>query len=278
MNRADVEPITSLENPHVKLARSLLQAAGRRRHRGFLVEGLRLVEAATAQARPRLVLHLPSFGQRDPRERSLLRRLRGAGVPVRPVTERVLAHVTATVTPQGIVAVMPLPEAAPAATAPGANGLALILDGVSDPGNAGTLLRSAAGAGASLVLTSRDTVDVYSPKVVRAGAGAHFYVRLGADLDWSAIRQALPAGCAIWLADARAPRRYWEVDWTRDCAVIVSNEAHGPSQPARELATGSVSIPVQHVESLNAGVAGSILLFEARRQRAITQQATLSSS
>src|SRR5579883_2827908 len=109
MKRLDGEPISSLENPHVRLARSLLEPAGRRRQRAFLVEGVRLVEAAAAAARPRLVLHTPDLGRRDARARRLLQQLRRNGADVRAATERVLAHVTDTVTPQGIVAIVPLP-------------------------------------------------------------------------------------------------------------------------------------------------------------------------
>jgi TrmH family RNA methyltransferase len=285
MPRPDAEPIASLQNPQVRLARALLEAQGRRRQGAFMVEGLRLVEAASDASAPQLVLHTPAFGRHDPRERRLLQRLRAAGAAVRLVTEQVLAYVTDTVTPQGIVAVVPLPGAAGSARpAAGRNGaalapttggqLALILDGVNDPGNAGTLLRSAAAAGVTQVIAPRGTVDLYAPKVVRAGAGAHFSVTLLPGLSWDDVRGLLPASGQVLLADAGAPTPYWEVDWTRAAALIVSNEAHGPSAAARALATGTVAIPIHHVESLNAGVAGSVILFEAVRQRTCREQVT----
>ena len=282
------EPISSTENPQVRLARSLLEPAGRRRHGAFLVEGLRLVEGA-AEVRgggrglepagragaPRLVLYAPPFGQREGRERRLLLALRRMGCPVRPVTERVLAQVTDTVTPQGIVAVLPLPQEAasgvggPAGAGDGAGGapLVLVLDGVADPGNAGTLLRAAAGAGATAVLATRGTVDLFSPKVVRAGAGAHFLLPLRTGLDWEALSQALPGGCRVLLADAGASTAYWEADWGGPTAVVVSSEAHGVSAGALQRADVRVGIPVRGIESLNVAVAGSVLLFEAVRQR-----------
>jgi TrmH family RNA methyltransferase len=273
------EPISSTENPQVRLARSLLEPAGRRRQGAFLVEGLRLVEGAAAAGAPRLVLYAPPFGQRGGRERRLLLALRRMGCPVRPVTERVLAQATDTVTPQGIVAVMPLPgEGDPRAGVPAGAGdgeggapLVLVLDGVADPGNAGTLLRAAAGAGATAVLATRGTVDLFSPKVVRAGAGAHFLLPLRTGLDWEALSRALPAGCRVLLADAGATTPYWEADWTGPTAVVVSSEAHGASAEAVQLAEeergGRVGIPVRGIESLNVAVAGSVLLFEAVRQR-----------
>lgn len=272
MKRLDGEPISSLENPQVRLARSLLEPAGRRRQRAFLVEGVRLVEAAAAAARPRLVLHTPALGRRDARARRLLQQLRRNGADVRAATERVLAHVTDTVTPQGIVAIVPLPpeeeqEAALHQATAGGSWLLLILDAIGDPGNAGTLLRTAAGAGASAVIATHGTVDLYAPKVVRAAAGAHFSLALAAGWSWERLRAWLPAGSRLWAADARGATRYWEVDWLAPSALVIGNEAHGVSEQARALAAGTVSIPLVHGESLNAAIAGSIMLFEAVRQR-----------
>jgi RNA methyltransferase, TrmH family len=121
------------------------------------------------------------------------------------------------------------------------------------------------------VLATRGTVDLFSPKVVRAGAGAHFLLPLRAGLDWEAVSRALPAGCQVLLADAGAATPYWEADWTGPTAVVVSSEAHGASAEALRWAVagrgGRVGIPVQGIESLNVAVAGSVLLFEAVRQR-----------
>jgi TrmH family RNA methyltransferase len=272
MPSTTTETITSLDNPLVRLARSLQEASGRRRHRAFLVEGLRLVEAAAEAARPSLVLHGPGFGWTDERERALLRAVRGSGAQVREVSERVLEHVADTVTPQGIVAVMPLPASDIALATPAEEGLILVLDGVGDPGNAGTLLRSAVGAGVDGVWCVKGTVDVFAPKVVRAGAGAHFHGVLATDLSWDTIRAHLPLGRPVLVADAAAEQRYWEVDWTRPSVLVLSSEAHGASEEARALATGTVSIPIAHVESLNVGVAGSVILFEAQRQRLTKNQ------
>jgi TrmH family RNA methyltransferase len=143
-----------------------------------------------------------------------------------------------------------------------------VLDAIGDPGNAGTLLRSAAAAGVTRVLATTGTVDCYAPKVVRAGAGAHFCLPLLADCSWELVRQTLPAPCQVLLADARAATAYWDVDWTRPSALIVSNEAHGASAAARALAAAAIAIPMRRTESLNVAVAGSIILFEALRQRA----------
>jgi RNA methyltransferase, TrmH family len=280
--RPDEEPITSFENPQIRLARALHQSSGRRRHSAFLVEGLRLVEAAAGAAMPKFVLHAPGFGRTDARERALLRRLGVARVPIRPVSERVLHHIADTVTPQGVVAVMPLPLApAPIASTGNKVGegamthrispLFLVLDEVGDPGNAGTLLRSAAAAGVTRLFASQGTVDIYSPKVVRAGAGAHFLLPVATGLRWEEIdreaRDGMNDPVQMFLAVAGGKQLYWDVDWRGPAALIVSNEARGASSEAQAFATGTVTIPMQHMESLNAGVAGSVILFEALRQR-----------
>jgi TrmH family RNA methyltransferase len=247
------------------MARSLQERSGRQRQHAFLVEGLRLVEAAVAAATPQVILHTAAFAAAGRREHALLAVARGSGAQVREVADRVLASITDTVTPQGVVAVMPLPESAPAVDG-ATGGLTLVLDAVGDPGNAGTLLRSAAAAGVARVWAAKGTVDLFSPKVVRAGAGAHFHCPLATDLSWDTLRAHLPPDAPVLVADAAAHRPYWDVDWTQPTVLVLSSEAHGASDDARALATGAVAIPIQHVESLNVGVAGSILLFEARRQ------------
>ena len=260
-----MEPISSTDNPHVRLLRALHDAKGRARYGAFLVEGVRMVETAAEAARPQVALHTSSFGVGDGREASLLRRLNDRGAIVRPVTERVLAHVSDTVTPQGIVAALPLPDVTPSV----APTLALVLDGVGDPGNAGTLLRTAAAAAAERVVCAPETVDLYAPKVVRAAAGAHFALHILSVPAWADVAVALAGVDQVVLADAHATRHHWDVDWSKRSALIVSNEARGASAGACELATTRVSIPMARgIESLNAAIAGSVILYEALRQRA----------
>jgi TrmH family RNA methyltransferase len=128
------------------------------------------------------------------------------------------------------------------------------------------------GAGVRRVWAAKGTVDLFTPKVVRAGAGAHFGCAIAADLEWGTIRAHLPAGAQVLVAAADAPVRHWEVDWTRPSVLVLSSEAHGASRAARDLATGTVGIPIAHVESLNVGVAGSVMLFEALRQRTLKHE------
>lgn len=143
-----------------------------------------------------------------------------------------------------------------------------MLDGIQDPGNVGTLLRSAEAAGVGLVLCGPGSADAYSPKVLRAAMGAHFNLPLRADLDWDEIGAELAASAPIYAAAAGASMPYYAADWKQPAALIIGSEARGVGPEGLALATHQISIPMAgRAESLNAGVAGSIILFEALRQR-----------
>ena len=177
------------------------------------------------------------------------------------VPDALFATVSATETPQGVIGVFPMPEWEDLRTAPV---LAVVADGIQDPGNLGTIIRSAAASGASAVLYTHGTVDPYNPKVVRAAAGAHFQVPVRYADD---LATAL-TGSAVYLAEGGSGTPIDQIDWTEPSTVVVGSEAHGAGPEARRLPSTLVSIPmVNGVESLNAGVAASIILYEAFRQR-----------
>ena len=174
-----------------------------------------------------------------------------------------MAVMSDTVTPPGILAVLPMSEC----LIPRPLTWVLVVDRLRDPGNMGTMLRSALAAGVELVITTKGTVDVYSPKVVRAGMGAHFALNLCVEQPWQAIEDSLE-GLRVFLAKPRQGSAYWKVDWRQPTALCIGGEAQGASTNAERLATDAVTIPMREgVESLNAAVAASILLFEAARQR-----------
>lgn len=258
-----VPAIESPSNPTVQMLRDLHATAGRRERTAFLLEGTRLVAEAVAASWPLLaVLYDAEKAEGDEQLSSLVEQLPQA----LPATARAIKHASDTVTPQGIVAAARIPDA------PGEVGadeqLVLVIDGVSDPGNAGTLLRSALAAGVRTVLASVGSVDMFAPKVVRAGMGAHFHLRVGGNLAWEAILARLGQGRALVVAEGGAAVPYFDFDWLQPAAIIVGSEARGPSPEARRLASAAVSIPLEpEVESLNAAIAGSVILFEAKRQR-----------
>ena len=182
------------------------------------------------------------------------------------VSGQVMAALSDTATPQGVVAV----AEAPAIAAEDVHGdLVLVLAGVRDPGNAGTLLRSAAAAGAAAVAFPEGSVDPFNPKTVRATAGLLFRVPVIVDASLQRLLAALRAkGFVVIGADAGAPVTFDEIDLRGAVALVVGNEAWGIDASARAMLDEIVSIPMPGAaESLNAGIAGSILLFEAVRQR-----------
>ncbi len=255
--------ISSSANQAIAYVRSLSRRDTRAAERAFVVEGLRGVrDGLQVGERPRLLLL-----RQDDRADLLLDELGVApdDRALRWVEPRLFDKISEVQAPQGVIAVYSWPDVPVTGTeAP----LVLVLDRLRDPGNLGTLLRSAAGAGVSAVYLTPESVDPWNPKVVRAGMGAHFRLPL-LPFDAAAATQleALPLRAAT---AADAPLAYDAVNWTQPAALIIGGEAEGVSPHLVAWASQAVAIPLTgNVESLNAAVAGSILLFEAARQRRI---------
>jgi TrmH family RNA methyltransferase len=252
--------ITSLTNDKVKFVRSLAERKHRIKARRFVIEGARLIDDALASnLTPDWIFcaeRLPS------RSQETLSRLKKRGVELIPVSDAVFKACSDTETPQGLIAVLPFPRLA----VPSNPKMILIADSLRDPGNLGTLLRSAAATDVDLVLLSPETVDAYNPKVVRGAMGAHFRLLI-VEAAWADIADQV-RGMNIYLAAADGELTYTNSDWTQPSALIVGSEASGASKDAAQLATHRISIPLsREVESLNAAVAASVILFEAKRQR-----------
>jgi TrmH family RNA methyltransferase len=217
-------------------------------------------DALVAGARPRRVLVAPDLLARARGGPELLRDL----APLGPIalSEAAFGAIADAETPQGVAAVFPI-ELTRLDVDHGP--LLLVLDGLQDPGNLGTIVRSAVGSGVVGTLVVRGGADPFGPKAVRAAAGALFRLPIARPGDDELV--AALGGRRVWLADARGGERYDRVDWRPPGALVIGSEAGGASPELRGLATGRVSIPLRAgLESLNAGVAASILLFEAARQ------------
>ncbi|MFN8485900.1 MAG: RNA methyltransferase [Anaerolineae bacterium] len=258
--------LTSVHNPRVRAVRALLdRRRTREEERRFVAEGVRLIEAALdAGVRPEAAFYVGDLLQSE-RGRALVARLNKVTETIE-VSAVVMDEMSDTETPQGVVAVLPFLSVAARRPPDDHAPLILVVDGVRDPGNLGTLLRSAAAVGVTEVLLAPDTVDLYNPKAVRAGMGAHFLV--GAEtLPWDGLKARL-TGVAVRVAAARAQQPYDAVDWTVASALIVGGEAEGASEEGQRIARESVAIPMHSgVESLNAAMAATVILFEAQRQR-----------
>ena len=256
--------ISSSANAHVKHIRSLAaDRRERRRERLFMLEGVRLIsDALDSIHRLELVLYAPEQLASSSAGQELLTRLEQLPTAF-AATPQVVAAAADTIHPQGVVALAAWPSIPP--TRPG---LLLVIDAVQDPGNLGTLLRSAEAVGVAQVLCSTGTVDVYSPKVVRAAMSAHFRLAIEQDLDWAMLGEQMNSVEHVYATDAEASMPYYAADWRQPAALILGSEAHGLSAQAYAYTTQSLSIPMRGgIESLNVGVAGSVILFEALRQR-----------
>jgi TrmH family RNA methyltransferase len=255
--------ITSVRNPKIQGIRSLQGRSKARREAGsFVVEGVRLVEEAVNSAwKARAAFYTRDL---DIRGQNLVDALKTGNIPLEEVSEGVMKAISDTKTPQGILLEVEWKEL-PLHAQPS---LVLILDGVADPGNLGTLLRSAAAAAADMVLLAPGSADAFAPKVVRSGMGAHFRLPIR-EMDWAGIATLCKSeGLVVFLAEAGKGQAYDRVDLTKRVALIIGGEAHGSSEAAHSLNPEPIQIPMPgQIESLNAAIAGSLLLFEAVRQR-----------
>ena len=259
--------ITSVHNPRVQEVRKLQALAKRRRdEQAFAIEGVRLAEEALASGwDAKLVLYTD---QLDKRGRAVVEQFERRRVPADQVNLAVMKAVSQTKTPQGLLVVLKLKTI----TIPSSLDFLLILDGLRDPGNLGTVLRTAAAAGVQALILAPGCSDAWSPKVLRAGMGAHFRLLIQT-LGWEAIKQLLAGqsnALKVYLADSTEGLPYTQADLCSPLALIVGGEAAGAGSEALHLTDAKVHIPMPGgSESLNASVAASILLFEVLRQRGL---------
>jgi TrmH family RNA methyltransferase len=267
--------IDSPANPVVKSMKALFEAKTRRARRQFVVEGVRSVEDGLgAGFSPDVCLYNTELLTRTQRGSQLLRKLNALPPSTLfEVSPRAMQAATDTEQSQGIVAAFPFVEPRmPSRIADAA--LVLICDNISDPGNLGTLLRTAEAAGVHAVWTTPQTVDIYNPKVVRAAMGTHFRLAIYAEQSWDSIVQKLSglgiSSGRLFCTEAGASRSYDEIDWSEPSGIVISNEAHGLTLEARRACgpEASISVPMATgTESLNAAIAGAVIMFEASRQR-----------
>jgi TrmH family RNA methyltransferase len=255
--------ITSTHNPKIQWVRLLQSRSKERREAGvFVVEGVRLAEEALqAGWKAQLVLHSSDL---DTRGQAVVSGFAARGTSVEVVAPHVMSAASDTQTPQGLLVVLELASL----PIPPQPDLVFIADEVRDPGNLGSMLRSAAAAGCSLACLPEGTADAYSPKVLRAAMGAHFRLPLLA-ASWQETGERLQRwGLHIYLASAREGIPHTQADLRQRAAIIVGGEAAGAGAAAQQLAHTLVHIPMPGgSESLNAAAAAAILLFEAVRQR-----------
>lgn len=267
MSSRSAAPLT---HPAVRAARRLRRRRGRTEAGLLLAEGPNAVEAAVDHLTQVFVTSAPA-----PRAADALERCVDMGVPALTVTDRALAELVDAQTPQGIVGVARRPHAA-LDTLAGAS-LLVVLDQVADPGNLGTVMRTADAAGVDGVVLTVGSVDPTNAKVVRSSAGSLFHLPVVDDVTPDALAaHCREAGIRMVGADAGAQRRYDDLTWTAPTAIVFGNEAHGLSRDVRRHLDRCVSVPITqqvrpgyrgHAESLNLATATAVVVFEIARQR-----------
>jgi TrmH family RNA methyltransferase len=243
--------------------RLLSQPVYRRSERAFVVEGSKLVGEALAAGAAVEGVYVAPGGFDDP----AVLRAGEMGIRIFPLGPGILERVTDTVTPQPVLAVAPMLDV-PLEDVRDAR-LAVVCVDVRDPGNLGTVLRTAEAAGAGAVICCEGTVDLYNPKCVRASAGSLFHVRVVAGGDAVEVLQQMGAWGMRRLGTSVATGSpYYDLDLSRPLAVVLGNEAAGLVGPAAAAVDEWVTIPMAgRAESLNVGMAAAVLCFEAARQR-----------
>lgn len=252
--------LTSVKNPKVAAAARLKKRALREHDRRFLVEGRQGVAEALGCGR---LLRLFAVDTVD----EIVVRAAQAGVDVNQVSDDVMRKLTSTVTPQGMVGVAPFVDATLDELP--ADGCVAVLHEVRDPGNAGTVLRSADAAGGTAVVFSASSVDVYNPKTIRASAGSVFHIPIVRGQDTGVVSDRLrDRGFRVLAMDAHRGEDLYRADLSGPIAYVFGNEAHGLSDAVRSTADTVVSVPhAGRAESLNLAAAATVCLFEWARQR-----------
>lgn len=249
----------------VSLVRDLQRRKGRRRRGLAVAEGVRLVEDAVAAGVRLEGVVAANDLDTTPRGAALLDSLAAHDVPVETVTPRVLEQLADTETPQGVIAVLTPPRWELKDIKPSPGAPVLVLDGVQDPGNVGTLIRTAFALGAGGALLLPGTAEPSNPKVIRSAMGATFRLPWASADEGTFAHWVREMDAAVWVtaADGLPVRR---LQTPERLALVVGNEGAGVSAGIRKLARTSVAVPLARgAESLNVAVAAGIILFEVGR-------------
>lgn len=257
--------ISSVSNPQIKNVIALQKKAKARREQGlFVVEGIKMVEEAKNNHLVKAYISEQYFNELTKRKEEVLKNL-----DYEVVTDSVFKQMSDTITPQGILATVTLPTYELKDLLDTKNGQFVLLEDLRDPGNLGTIMRTAEGAGVTAVILSKESVDLFNPKVIRSTMGSIFRMPFVYVDDFiETLEQMKQKGITLCAAHLKGKNNYDQEDYTVSCGILIGNEANGLSDEASKEAQVLVKIPMcGQVESLNAAVACSIFMYEVARQR-----------
>lgn len=257
--------ISSSSNAKVKQVNLLKKKGKARREKGvFLVEGIKMVEEAWDYGIVEAYVSESAEAELRQSHGALLDKL-----DYELVADKVFQEMSDTITPQGILAVVKMPSYDLSTIIQADHAHVMVLEDLRDPGNLGTILRSGEGAGVTGVILTKESVDLFNPKVIRSTMGSIFRVPFCyvEDLE-DTIRKMKAEGITLYAAHLKGTDNYEAFDYTKPCAFLIGNEANGLTEHTSAEADCLVKIPMAgKVESLNAAMAASILMFEVARQR-----------
>lgn len=264
--------ITSIDNRQVKNVTALIKKAKERHaQHAFVAEGPKMCLEAPADW-VKAIYVSEGFCKQEAQMAQLEEylaaeeRLRGV---CEVVSDAVFGAMSDTRTPQGILAVVRMPEYELEELLRRERAMFLVLEGIQDPGNLGTMLRTGEGAGVTGVIADKETADLFNPKTIRATMGSVYRVpfvttpKLG-----DALWRMKNAGVRLYAAHLNGKAAYDEPDYTESCGFLIGNEGSGLREETARFADGCIRIPMEgNVESLNAAVSASLLMYECSRQR-----------
>jgi TrmH family RNA methyltransferase len=256
--------LTSIQNPLIKQVRKLHRSKERRKQNLLLLEGTNLVTVACQVNYEINILFCTPRWQEN--NQQLYVDFIKKGLSVQFVSEEILKAIATTVNPDGIVAIAP--RQIPLIPNIQTTQLSLGVERLQDPGNLGTIIRTAVAGGVDSLWLSEDSVDVDNPKVLRASVGEWFKLPMATEQNLAeVVKQHQQQGIQIIATTSQATKNYWEIDYFRPSLILLGNEGAGLSSELMALADEKVIIPLSSgVESLNVAIATALLVYEAKRQ------------
>lgn len=256
--------ITSSQNPRIQQVRKLIAQKKERDESGcYVLEGVRLIEEAMKKKEHcRLLLYTDPL---SPRAEALVRSFVDQGVDTEEIAAQLMKTISDTESPQGVLAVMEMTKP----VIPDKLDFIIIVDAIRDPGNLGTMIRTAAAAAADILILTPGCADPYAPKVLRSAMGTHFMIPM-VQMDWSEIAAKMKTipDLQVLASIMDGGKSCWDYDLCKPTALIIGSEANGISRTAQDISDGKIFIPMPgNIESLNAAMAAGILIFEVVRQR-----------
>jgi RNA methyltransferase, TrmH family len=263
-----MEMITSNQNSFIKEVKSLKLKKNREDKKFFFIEGERFVEEAVKEEVEINKIFISDSYIKNVNEGSILRKIEQKENYIYLLPDKLFQEISDTENPQGILAIIKMKEHE-FSDVFNEKSFIIILDSIQDPGNMGTIIRTADAVGATGIIYSKGCVDIYNPKVLRGSMGSIFHLPVVyCENLFTTIEIIKKRNIKIYAAHLKADKNYFDVDMHNTIAIIIGNEANGINDELASLADTFVKIPMEgKAESLNASVAAGILMYEVARQR-----------